>query len=145
MNDSALDALADALRGLAPRAGALDRDRLMFRAGRASASRGWAWPLAALASTAAAVALGVLLWARPGPPPRVVEHVVYLPAEVPPRAADQPAASPDGDGTGTGSWSSYLQMLPRLARWGLDGLPPPPEPPADREGPPTVDALLQAL
>jgi hypothetical protein len=36
-------------------------------------------------------------------------------------------------------------MLPRVARSGFDGLPPPPEPPAEREGPPTVDALWQAL
>ncbi len=145
MNDPALDALAEALRGLAPRAGRLDRDALMFRAGRASAPRRWAWPLATAASAATALALGVLLGARPEPTPRVVQTVVYLPAEAPPRAPDQPAASPGGDGTGAGSWSSYLQGLERLARWDLDRLPPPPEPPDEPEGPPTVDALLRSL
>jgi hypothetical protein len=145
MNDPALDALAGALRGLAPRAGGLDRDALMFRAGRASAPRRWAWPLATAASAAAALALGVLMWARPEPAPRVVERVVYLPAESPPRAPDQPAPSPGDAGTGTGSWSSYLQMLPRVARWGFDGLPPLPESPPDRDAPPTPDALFRSL
>lgn len=144
MNDPALDALAGALRGLAPRGG-LDRDALMFRAGRASAPRGLAWPLAAAASAAAALALGVLLWARPEPAPRVVERVVYLPAESSPRAPDQPAPSTGGDGTGTGSWSSYLRMLPRVARSGFDGLPPLPEPPPDGDATPTPDALFRSL
>jgi hypothetical protein len=138
MNDPALDALAGALRGLTPGAGRLDRDALMFRAGRASAPRRRAWPLATAASAAAALALGVLLWARPELPPRTVERVVYLPAEVSPPASERPAVPPDG----AGRWSSYLQ---EVARWDLDGRPPPPEPPDEREGPPTVDALLRAL
>jgi hypothetical protein len=148
MNDPALNALAGALRGLAPRPAGLDRDRLMFRAGRASAPRGWAWPLAATASTAAAVALGVLLWARPEP--RTVERVVYVPAERSQPAPGEPSLSPGADGTtprgpGPGDWSRYLQLQERLMRWGLEGLPVPPDPPLDREGPWTVDALLQSL
>ncbi len=38
----------------------LDRDEVMFRAGRASA-RGWVWPLATLVSTSAAAVLAVVL------------------------------------------------------------------------------------
>src|SRR6516225_6587980 len=95
LNDPALEALAGALRGLAPRPAEIDRDRLMFHAGRASAPRGWAWPLATAASAAAAVALALLLWARPEPPPRIVERVVYVPAALPDEA---PAAS-DSEGT----------------------------------------------
>ncbi len=149
MNDPALDALAGALRGLAPRAGGLDRDRLMFRAGRASAPRRWAWPLATAVSAAAALALGVLLWARPEPPARVVEHVVSLPAEAPPRAPDDPAASPGAPdtvpgGAGLAGWASYLQLLPRVARLGLDGLPAPKEP-QQREAPPTFEDLWRSL
>jgi hypothetical protein len=135
LNDPALDALAAALRGLAPPPAGLDRDALMFRAGRAAAPRRWAWPLATAASTAAAVVFGVLLWVRPEPP-RVVERIVYLPAEPPSAAADEPA--PPGD---PGAWSRYLHLLSR----DLDGLPAPPAEPQRREAPPTVESLLQSL
>jgi hypothetical protein len=150
MNDPALGALAEALRGLAPRAGGLDRDRLMFRAGRASAPRSWAWPLATAASTAAAVALGVLLWARPEPAPRVVERVVHLPAERPqPAGPEAPGTAPESEASPPlppdyGGRSPYLRLQEHLLRWGLEGLPAPPEQP-EREGPQTVDALLQSL
>jgi hypothetical protein len=141
LNDPALDALAGALRGLAPRPGGFDRDRLMFRAGRASAPRGWAWPLATAASGAAAVALAVLLWARPEPPPRVV----YVQADRPqPAASDGGAPGPHAEGA-SGGWSHYLQLQDKLLRDGLDGLPAPPDQPPERDGPPTVDALLQSL
>ena len=141
LNDPALDALAGALRGLAPRPGGLDRDGLMFRAGRASASRGWTWPLATAASTAAAVALAVLLWARPEPPPRVV----YVQADRPqPPASDGWAPGPDADGP-PGGWSHYLQVLEEFLRDGLNAVPDPPDQPSEREPPPTVDALLRSL
>jgi hypothetical protein len=139
MNDPALDALAGALRGLAPRPVGLDRDRLMFQAGRASAPRGWAWPLATVASAAAAAVLGVLLWVRPEPAPRVV----YLPAERPATASDERAPGPDA-GAAPGRWSHYLQLQEDLLRDGLDGLPAPSDTPSP-EGQQTVDALLKSL
>jgi hypothetical protein len=139
LNDPALEALAGALRGLAPRAGGLDRDRLMFRAGRASAPRGWAWPLATLVSGAAAVALAVLLWARPETPPRVV----FVQADQP-SASDGRAPRPDVEGA-PGGWSHYLQLQEKLLRDGLDALPEPPDQPPERDAPPTVDALLRSL
>jgi hypothetical protein len=139
LNDPALDALAGALRGLAPRPAGLDRDGLMFRAGRASAPRGWAWPLTAAASTVAAAFLGVLLWARPEPPP----PVVYV-AERPQPADDERAPAPDAEGR-PGAWSHYLQLLETFLPDGLEGLPKPSEAPPFREGPQTVEALLQSL
>jgi len=76
-----LQSLEAALAALVPRAERLDRDRLMFEAGRESvlksASRGrWAWPALSTAMTALAGALLVMLVLRPEP--RVVERIVYV-------------------------------------------------------------------
>jgi len=57
-DDNQRTPLESALRGLAPVAPRLDRDALMFAAGRASASRRrWAWP--ALAGLFALISLGL--------------------------------------------------------------------------------------
>src|SRR5262249_30724133 len=69
----ALNARAGALAGLKPRPAALDRDALMFRAGRASAPRGWKWPLATAALSLVALGLGIALLVRPQP--QVVERI----------------------------------------------------------------------
>src|SRR5712691_4085152 len=70
--------LEEALKSLQPLAGAFDRDRLMYRAGQASAPRrGWTWP-----------ALAFALVLQPVPQP--VERVVYV--EVP--VASEQAVSP---------------------------------------------------
>lgn len=65
-----------ALASLAPQVGQFDRDRLLFLAGRASATRdagtgtarrtGWRWPAATAAMTAVAACLLVMLCTRPG-------------------------------------------------------------------------------
>lgn len=72
---SELQALEAALAGLAPAAGCVDRDRLMYRLGQQSIAPravGWRWPLAtaALALVAGLLALG--LWVNPR------ERVVYV-------------------------------------------------------------------
>src|SRR5437764_371776 len=54
MSEDELNTFAAALRGLTP-AAAVDRDALMFAAGRASAPRRGPWPLAAAASALVAV------------------------------------------------------------------------------------------
>jgi hypothetical protein len=142
-----LTPLEEALRALAPRAAALDRDALMFRAGQAAARRGWGWLLATAASAAAALVLAVVLVTRPEPAPRVVVLKVPLreaapaPAPVPPAppyppgesaiAAREPGATP------------YLRLQDQVSRWGLDGLPDlPPEPPRE---PLTAAGLLRGL
>ena len=90
------------LSSLAPRAARIDRDRLMFLAGQASAQMAsgerrppvylaeqigvaqanrsrWTWPAAFAGMTAAAAALLVLLVNRPEP--RVIERIVRVPIE----------------------------------------------------------------
>jgi hypothetical protein len=81
-----LKALEAALAALVPRGDRLQRDRLMFLAGRAAASRPgaavsrrWAWPAAFSAMTAVAASLLVMLVTRPGP--QIVERIVEVPAE----------------------------------------------------------------
>src|SRR5262245_63231326 len=79
-----LAAVRAALGGLAPAAPALDRDRLMYEAGRAARPTGRAWPLAAAAFAGLSALLGYRVATAPGP--SVVERVVYLPAPVAPQA-----------------------------------------------------------
>src|SRR5205823_14684738 len=71
-----LNALERALKQLVP-AGQVQRDTLMFRAGRASApGRGWLWPAGAAVMTVVAIALGGVLILRS--PPAPAERVVYV-------------------------------------------------------------------
>jgi hypothetical protein len=88
------DRLETELTAFAPRPPRLDRDRLMFEAGRAEALKTagiptplrsipwWLWPGSTLAMTAAAAALALALVWRPPAAPRVklVDRYVYLPA-----------------------------------------------------------------
>src|SRR5262245_5081507 len=75
-----LKALEAALGGLKPAAGAIERDRLMYLAGRASLERGrglarFGWPLA----SAALLLFSVTLLARQTIWPAVKERIVYVP------------------------------------------------------------------
>jgi hypothetical protein len=134
MSEDPLKALASVLRGLAPSAEPLDRDALLYEAGRASAPPlRWPWVAATAASALLAVSLGVALWAKPI---RVVERVVHRQppeAVVPGDAAavemlpapEQPPAAPYAS-----PWepepTPYEQARDNVLRWGLDGLPPAP-------------------
>ena len=76
-----LKAFEAALGGLRPVAGAIDRDRLMYLAGRASVERGrriarFGWPLA----TAAMLLLSVTLATRQMIWPAEKERIVYVPS-----------------------------------------------------------------
>jgi hypothetical protein len=142
--------LEAALRGLQPRAD-LDRAALWFRAGRASVRSGWAWPLAAGVSAAAAAVLGCLLLTRPAPP--AVERIVYVtvpmpvpqPAPVPPSPppeAETPLASAVREMPEWGSPTEGRRLGDHILRWGLDGLPQPIEP--TPTPPETPASLLRA-
>jgi hypothetical protein len=127
------------LRRLVPRTG-LDREALMYRAGRASARRGWGWPAATALSTAAAVVFA-LLWLRtpgpsaPGPRVHAPTRAPAVPAPkvaVPPPPAKTPSPSePPGpsasrpdDGPAWLAGSESARLGEHLLHWGLDGLPP---------------------
>ncbi len=122
-----LDAVDAGLRRLSPAPAALDRDRLMYRAGRTSVPSGWMWPAATGISSLAALVLGVLLLTRPEPAPRITERIVYLPspekAVAPaPSVIPEPApilASPEP----MGDLPHYRQIQERILRWDLEGVP----------------------
>jgi hypothetical protein len=126
-----LAALEAELRRLAPREGDIDRDALLFRAGRASARGGWAWPLTAALSTCVAVALAGVLTLRP---PRVVYVTVERPAapaeESPPISDEPPPAVREP--VAVEELPPYQRLQEHLLRWGLDGLPAPPPPAESR-------------
>ena len=136
--DTELTAIESALRELRPKADALDRAAMMYRAGRASA-RGWLWPTTTLFSTAAAMLLGIALWIRPAP------TVLYV--AVPPTGNDavsaaspSPALTHDSE---RGAWSRYVHLQEQVLLHGLDGLPPPSR--ATEEPPPDAEWLLKSL
>lgn len=135
--DRELTAIESALRELRPKAEALDRAGLMYRAGRASA-RGWAWPMATLFSTAAAMVLGIALWMRPAP------AVMYV--AVPSTGDDTvSAASPSPaltDDPERGAWSRYAHLQKQVLLHGLDGLPASPS--GAGEPPPNIESLLKS-
>jgi hypothetical protein len=142
-SEPAADPLEAALLGLTPRPPALDRDAVLFRAGRESARAGLGWPVATAAASLAALALGVVLLTRPVPAPEV--RVVYLPALAPaPDTLPEVAPPlPPNRPTGESVLSPYARLQDEVYRKGLDGVPP--MPPAPEPAPPvTVDGLLTA-
>ena len=136
--DPELTELATALGSLAPAQARLDRDRLMFEAGRQAARNAgprWAWP--ALAATLAAAALGEAVFLTQRPEPRTIERVVvrYVPvpvsappvetiASVPPSVpASVPVYRPWSAPAGG---SAYEALRWQVLRFGIDALPEPP-------------------
>jgi hypothetical protein len=149
--DPQLNDLAAALASLRPAAPALNRDRLLFNAGRASAPRSWFWRVSAAISTTATAFLALVLLLRPAPTPVVT--IVYVSVAAP--AAD-PLPKPEAPPTPTPpesepavppyySWPTtpYSRLEDRVLRWGLDGLAEPTPPAAPP--PETLDSLLRSL
>jgi hypothetical protein len=137
-----LTPLESALASLMPATVRVDRDRLMYQAGQASAQaeattagvqpRAWLWPTAAAGMSTVAAALFVLLVVRPQP--AVVERIVYVPAEGAPVAKgeasaaktdslQQPPPGPRrtiiGDRTLAGGWTGLGETNRRPAYLGL--------------------------
>lgn len=151
-DDPGLTEVEAALGSLSPSAGRLDRDRVMFEAGRASVRRspvrGVLWP--SIAAGLALVALGEAAWlvGRPGADPRSVERVVVVqdepaPAEEPrivrtpnPEPPDEVVILHRSSRKGPAAWadrplpgpsdSSPAALRMRVLRLGIDGLPEPP-------------------
>jgi hypothetical protein len=145
-----LNKLENALRGLAPVPVQMDRDRLMFDAGRAARPAGWKWPMATGIVSLIACVLGVCLMLRPEP--MVIERTVYVqvPSKPVPEPTPRPAPTPtpleySSQDSPRPETSGYQQLQEQVLRWGLDGLPaarPTPPPP---QTPDTVDKLLKSF
>jgi hypothetical protein len=118
-----------ALKALQPAPAALNRDVVMFRAGRASAGRAARiWPAATGAMTAAAAGLAMALWLQPAPGERIV--YVQLPAPqvdtrpVPEQRNASPATVAVDDALS--SPFNYAHLRDQVARHGIDAIPAPP-------------------
>ena len=111
--DRELAAFEDELRRLAPNAGRVDRDSLLFEGGRAAAKAG-RWRVATAGLAALSLALAVLLAVRPAPP--VVERIVYIPVEPEEELTEpSPVAPPPA--------ISRQALIEQVFLRGLDGLP----------------------
>ena len=147
-----LTATEAALAALAPAPAALDRDRLMFQAGRAARPVApWSWPAATGVLTAVAAALALVMITRP---PVVTETIVVrvpvavTPALPPPKTASETpadsqavAVQPVKATTGSLTPPGYLKLQEQVLHWGLDALYSGP-PVAPIEAPLTLEKLL---
>jgi hypothetical protein len=153
-HDPELAALAKALAALAPAAGRLDRDQILFRGGQASIKgRRWLWPgvAALLALVAGAEGLSKVL----RPAPQRVQCVVYQ-RIVPPaspveqfagqRAAPWNASSPASQEIEPRDAAlSYLRLQRLVLARGVDALPNPRAAASDGELGPLRGALPKNL
>jgi hypothetical protein len=128
INDPEIARLEAALASLAP--APINRDVLMFRAGRASAPRGRFWPCAAAVLAVIATGLGAALAVRPGP--QFFERVVFVPMPAPPpRVAEAPPPAPiretpeDSVSASERARLSCFALQQQALRWGVEGLPTP--------------------
>ena len=151
--DPGLNDLAAALAALRPNPPAIDRDRLLFAAGRASAPRPWFWRATTAVAATAAVVLAAVMIFRPATPPVEVVRVVYVHDQPPPPPAPPqqnetpPPAPPEAEPPAPPyPWrptTPYARLEDKVLRWGLDGLAEPTPPPT--APPETLDSLLRSL
>jgi len=135
--------LERALASLAPTAAGVDRDRLMFQAGRARGRRGrWLWPSASAAvaaAVAAAVVLAVSLTA--GPQPQPIERIVFVPVETP-AGVSVIDAEPEGSQERWADHARYAALRNAVLAKGPDALPAPTYAAAAAQPTPTLKDLL---
>ncbi|MHC5033851.1 MAG: hypothetical protein ACYTFZ_02280, partial [Planctomycetota bacterium] len=91
MREEQREPIEDALGSLRPRPSSIDRDGLMFEAGRRSARQGLLWPSAAAVATLAAAGLAAALFLHPRP---VVREVRYVQRTAPVMEAEADAIPP---------------------------------------------------
>jgi hypothetical protein len=146
--------LAAALRELAPAAGGLSRDRMLFEAGRAAARPAcpWAWPVTAGGFAMLAIAFaGVLAFNEPRIHFVERDRPVYVqvprPVEgprqevIPPSPEPEPpvAATPPAEDVRAAEARRMAELRRDVLRWGVDMLPEPrsgttpAQPPRDRD------------
>jgi len=130
-----LAAVEEALAQLTPSTSGVNRDRLMFQAGRRSARRArWSWPLAAAATALVGVILGLQLAPRPdAPDPGAMAARGHAPSDYRPEERDMAAS---GHGTPVSrpapteqerrqarETAAYMRLRDRVLAEGLDALP----------------------
>ena len=112
--DRELAAFEVDLRRLAPNAGRVDRDALLYEGGRAAAKAG-RWRIATAGLAALSLALGLLLAVRPAPP--VVERIVHVPVEPEEEVPEPSPVAPPRPAI------SRQALIEQVFLRGLDGLP----------------------
>jgi hypothetical protein len=126
--DPQLNAFARSLAATAPHPGGLDRDALLFAAGRAAQARhGRVWRVGTLLFALTSASLGAALAMRPASVVEV-ERVVYVPAPAPATSAPARAAAPvamgaTADAATAEQWSAGVRLRDRALREGIAGLP----------------------
>jgi hypothetical protein len=116
-----LNELETALGSLTPRQPKLDRDAILYHAGRASIRR---WQVATVVSTVTTALMAFTLLLR-----TPAERIILVPtapspspeAMLPESAAPEPAAASAGSGA-----AFYFHLQEEVLNRGLDGLPPLP-------------------
>jgi hypothetical protein len=133
---------AELLQRLQPSTAALDRDRLMFEAGRQAAGISpavhrpdWFWPLATAVSSLLALGLGLILLLQP-----------TLREQALPEQQQKHLPSPEAEPAGQPEWpeSPYHRLQEQLSHWGPDSMPAP-APAAPARQPATLEGLLREL
>jgi hypothetical protein len=154
--DASLGALESQLTSLTPQPSSLDRDYLLYHAGRASVRQGWLWQAATGFLVLVVAALSMALLYRPiqRSEPLVVERVVYVPAERP-AAPPSPAASSSASVVRAGvndqthlvaeldrrTDTETLHLRDQIFRFGIESVPEPrPSPGVEKALP--LDPLL---
>jgi len=90
-----LKKLADSLAMLTPRPAHIDRDGILYEAGRRSVRPSRFWPLATMAVSIVACVLALALIFRPGP--RTIVHYIQTPAQTTPTSPTDVQAAPGVD------------------------------------------------
>jgi hypothetical protein len=134
IRDPEMTALEAALTELAPRPAGLNRDQLMFQAGRRASRRyRWALPCASAVIASTVTLLIVLGFYHPQP------QIVEVPAPtVGPKVRDLQAGADDG-------WrerAEGLRLRNEVLERGIDALPRP-SLSEERDPPLTIDSLLR--
>jgi hypothetical protein len=126
--DPQLSDFARTLAAAAPHPGGLDRDSLLFAAGRAAqVRRGHVWRIGTLLFALTSAGLGAALTLRPANVVEV-ERVVYLqappPSSQPPRSVAPVVPLAGGDSGSAAEWAAGVQLRERALQEGVAGLPP---------------------
>jgi hypothetical protein len=125
-----LAALEAALSSLGPKPSGLDRDRVMFLAGRASVGKrwlaakhpgaSWLWPCLTAASLLVAAAFGGMLLMRGGPP------IAHMASPTGPGQDEPTAVAGSGERpTRRKVRTDYLRLRQLVLAEGVDALPAP--------------------